>query len=554
MISPGLKDFYKIDVLCSQWLNSSGELYSHDQIHSLLLIGLYEDFTQANVLEILDYCRRKKISVYTLIGRDLSSLTWMIAKQFLLLYDHNLENGVFTHKRINGELSNTPNWKVYDIKSLEKEDIKKILEKKHWDTIVFHGHGKEDHLNLDDFTLNGLNYAIPKKAVYAPSIGHEGQKFFKDIDKAISPNKLMARTIYFLSCNNLPFKDSSLYDSRYNIVLNAIDGITRDLIVSLSVQVADTPELFKILSTSNRTNDIDVKMHESLKDIQPFTSIVHIGMPKKGNVNEEKQDINSEVTSRLTDTSKTIISRISSFNASMMLDQNHPIPKLARKISEDYSQISRRGTVGSNINESKQWEKNLINRVNPFSKKIAEIMFTNQNDSLHDFDTFNILRSTTNEQNSIDSVCTCGGVIRNFTYIPETSQNFPIESSYCYRCGDKVTKMKDAPDIQFTCDEFNADGFTINYKLKIIPKQVGDIYLGIQVPNYLKQSVINIPPLQRIKVRKLKTIEQSGNITFSKDVILQSYYLEVFLVQNAGISISRCFFNLISDEEKQRDF
>lgn len=226
---------------------------------------------------------------------------------------------------------------------------------------------EEDHLNLADFTLSGLNDHVESIETFAPSIGHKGQSYFKDIDKAIPVNKIKSSDIYLLSCTNLPFYDSRLYDPKFNLVMNFIDGIARNIVASISVQSADSPELQIVLKCSDIRNAVS-NLHSSLDDIQEFPSLITIGLPKS-EVSPKSLFENVNQVRMLEDT-KSILSRISGFSGSLMIPKEHEITRMAQKIWSDYTQKTRRGTYGATIDDTKEFEKALINRVNPFSKKL----------------------------------------------------------------------------------------------------------------------------------------------------------------------------------------
>ena len=106
------------------------------------------------------------------------------------------------------------------------------------------------------------------------------------------------------------------------MVLNAIDGVVRNIVASLAVQSADLPELSLILQESDM-NNISDQLQESLSDIQPFVSLVTIGLPDE--IPAKKM---SSPVARETDLTKLILSRLSIFSSSTMLDSTHPIKYL----------------------------------------------------------------------------------------------------------------------------------------------------------------------------------------------------------------------------------
>ncbi len=539
-------NFYKnCSFFCEKWIHNLNEM---SDSKTLLIIGIYKDFSQKKVLDILEFCKEKEIEIFLLVGRDLSSLSWLIAKQFFYRESGKMSKAIFSHKNLSIFSEKAEKWDIFDIKKLEKQNIKNILEEEIWSELAFHGHGKEDHLNLADFTLHGYNRSLVRHESFAPSWGHRGQQFFKDETKAIRISSLNVDKLFLLSCSNFPFYDCRLYDTNFNLTLDAIDGFARNIIASTGVQSVDNPELDEILNDSN-TENIGVRLHNKLNDIQPFVSIVNIGLPnifEKVNIKNTGQH-----AERLEAQTKIILSRLSSYVSSGMLSNEHPIKKLSRSILLDYSQLTRRGTYGTTKEEYSVFEQNLINRVNPLSKKIADIMMNNQSDELFEFDSYNIYRSELDKKSIKKEKCCCGCRGFECNYIPETQNLFNIQSHYCYKCGDKTAIMAGMPDIEFTCDEYDVERLKIHYKIQITPKSKGDVFLGVQLPTYVEKSVDTPSEIKKIRFKALKSKVVEGDIYFKEDTLLQSYYLKLFVIQNGGIGISRCFFNLVNNSKEK---
>ncbi|MFH5810888.1 hypothetical protein [Companilactobacillus sp. FL22-1] len=540
VISNEVIEYNTYPFLCKDWIdlkNISGRGLTGK---SLLIIGLYKDFTQEKVLDLLNKGYKAETNIYFLLGRDLSSLSWLLAKQLIGKSVDSCRKATFSLLNLNK--FSIEDWDIYGSKSLHEKNIKELVENNLWDTLVFHGHGKEDHLNLDDYTLTGLNKYINYTIPNAPAIGHKGQSFFKDANKAIDISTIKVNRLFLLSCNNLPFFESRLYDSKYSLVLDAIDGWSKEIIASIAVQSADTPELKIVLNNYNHS-DIALQLNKKLEDIQPFISIIHIGLPEKISDNSFVE----QATPRLSKQTRTVLSRISNYYSSTMLDDDHPITKMAHKIMGDYMQLTRRGTAGSTIKDMQQFESNLTNRVNPFSKKMAQIMFEDQDDNLHNFDSFNTYRARIDSNSINNHTCSsCGATATSCTYLPEISSIFQIDADYCYKCGDKSAQMTGMPYIEFTCDDYNKKDLSINYKISVTSQESGDVFIGIQLPSYVEGYVKNKLSIQKLKFKSPNlTKEIEGTINFSEETVLQSYYLKMFAIQNGGIAVNRCFFNLI---------
>jgi hypothetical protein len=548
LLSSGLEFLRGNNELCKSW---SDDFDISDISESVLIVGFYKDFIQDKLQKILERCKDEKINIYFILGRDLSSLTWMIAKQFVVL-EGEVENGLFTYKnyskdRVDSLEKQDNKLKVYDSCSLDEKNIKKELEEYLWNKLIFHGHGKEDNLNLSEYTICGLNSVIGNDENLFPSCGHGHQGCFKEDSKVIPLNKIKANIIYLLSCNNFPFFDSKLYGSKYNLGLNAIDGYSREIVASVGIQSTDNSEISKIIQ-SKHYSDIATVIHESLDDIQPFVSIVHIGVP----VRERNTKSDLKRTRRLTKKTKQILTKVSLYSASLMLTKDNSIKKLSSKIISDYDIKIRRGIFGFEESEARKLENDLVNRVNPLSLKIANQLLSNQDDELTEFDIYNIYRSVVDKNSIQKKKCICGrdGIL--YTYHPELPTTFELDTQYCYRCGDKQVGMIGMPEVNFTCDERDEGSYEINYTGEIIPSETGEIFIGIQLPSYIEEYLDTPLKLLRIKNKSGQVVKIADKLVFKKDIPLQSYYMKLFIVQNTGIKISRSFFYLGKDEESRK--
>lgn len=141
ILNDALLGFKNYNFFANKWIKQD----KFDDIpygSAITIIGLYEDFNQISVLELLQIAKKQKINVYFLIGRDLSSLTWMIAKQFF--FSNEERKGLFTHKNLSEDFSfRNKEWSIFDIKNLKNDNIKEKIDTNGWDSLVFHGHGKK---------------------------------------------------------------------------------------------------------------------------------------------------------------------------------------------------------------------------------------------------------------------------------------------------------------------------------------------------------------------------------------------------------------------------
>lgn len=538
VVSNEYSEIKKSNLFCEKWIVSTSEMDIIDD-STFLLICLYKDFTESKVLSIIDFCKERKIELFFLLGRDESSLSWIIAKQFLNNKTLS-KKGIFSHRNVDELKFYDDEWEIYDSRFLKKKDPKEVLEKNQWSELIFHSHGNEDLIHLDDYTLCGNNNHISYRESFAPACGAADGKCFKECNKLININGIKADKLYFLSCHNIPFYDCKLYSMKYNIVLNAIDGYAKKIISAIAVHSSDIPEIGEIFKESTNRN-VSVRLHTKLDDVQPFPCFINIGMPdKKDIVTIDTDNIKPTATSLL------LLSRVMMMVSSGMLSQDHPIYKLSKKIINDYNSVTRRGVLNERGKNEDYFERDIINRLNPLSKEMIKIMRGNLSDELHSFDTYNIMRSVIQDDSISYSICECGKKLYSCNYRPLLSQHFPLHAEYCHRCGEKLISMLGMPQIEFECDKYNETNgkLIINYRGNITFNTFGDVFYTILLPNSISKNCITERPIIKIKARPGKTNSISGKIEFNEKIVVQGYWMKLLVVQNAGICIVRSFFNL----------
>ena len=107
-----------------KWININDVLVSNDKIESIVVFGVYDDFKYDEINKLINYCIFNRIKIYFLIGRDISSLSWIVAKQFLKWKEVNSESAIFTYKRIGNtgdfrKISEESRWNIYDLNDMK---------------------------------------------------------------------------------------------------------------------------------------------------------------------------------------------------------------------------------------------------------------------------------------------------------------------------------------------------------------------------------------------------------------------------------------------------
>lgn len=517
-----------------------------DHTSSLLVVGIYKDFTYEKIKPwILDAGAH---DVSFLVARDMQSLSWLVAKQFVKEH-RDLPHGLFTYKKLpdrrKHELAFDGKVAIYDAKSFERDDIQDILLHRRWNVVVFHGHGKEDNINLGDYTVCGRNSRLRAASRLCPRCGYPGQTCFKDEAKLIPLNELSAVEVVMASCQNGPFSDTAMYDEKFNLLLNAVDGPAQRVTAAYTIQDTDLTELRDLLrAIGNGIKHADV-LNNSLAAIHPFTSMFHIGAAERKAPNPIEEFRGPDPLF------VHIIERAHKYYINDFIGDDHPLKKLLKGFIKKSNQRLARGQRGLTDQEHAEIVREWQNKISPLNKLIATTIANNPNDALLDFEGYITDRSTLLPHTVRPKTCSCGNKGLTYKFKGLTSTVFDLEMDFCYRCGDKRVAMDGGPDIAVSCDTVIDVGGSLNGQCLVLPNESGEMFIGWYVPSYIAEYVKLPPKLHRLQARKDEAVSVPITIEFREEIPAQAYYFTVFAVQNLTLTVCRHFFNIVGEEENK---
>lgn len=545
-----LKEMFDIakNEISSFWGTKEHFLKNSHTYKDVLLFGLYEDFKYSNLGDFFLYCYLQGIPIYCLIARNESSLSWLLVRQFLD-YKTNDFRSIFTYQRVGNKslirenIEKNSTWCVNDIEAIKKINIKEKIYDNVWDTLIFHGHGKEDNLNLDDYTLCGNNSLISSQSVLFPSCGYCHQECFKSTDKLIDLKKVKSKNLILLSCNNFTFFDLSLYDYKYSLGLNAIDSIFQNITLSVGVHSTEIHDIEKYILYSNNHSHIPSLFHVIEQEKHRYPFLIQIGLPQKKQDNVFNFQTDELQNSKGDLTNINIINRLYFFAKSFLLDDQH----IVKKNSNNILSTIENSYKNNNYYEGKKIFKELLNKANALSIIMMNEMINSNEDGLHDFYDYCIARSKI-EKIQYGFKCSCGEKSIYTRYVGMTTNVLNIESITCYRCGDKELSMIHMPKISVFCDPIIRVGDTLKIKCNIKPQEKGNIHVSNILPKYIQNYRKNPPKTHKIKNNSYdKEYVYEDTIEFNENIPCQAYYVTLIIVQNAGISISRVNFNIVGE-------
>ncbi|MFB8176006.1 hypothetical protein ACFC8N_07990 [Streptomyces sp. NPDC055966] len=161
---------------------------------------------------------------------------------------------------------------------MESTDVKSEILGTRWRRILFQGHGNHDSINLADFTVCGLSeLALRRPGALGPACAY-GPTCYKPMDKLIQSREVRAAEIVMSSCNNAPFADAALYDPKYQLMLNAIDGTAKDVVAAITVHDSDRAENRAWMDAALADAPSVTVLNASIRTAQPFPAYLHFGM------------------------------------------------------------------------------------------------------------------------------------------------------------------------------------------------------------------------------------------------------------------------------------
>ena len=264
-----------------------------------------------------------EVNLSFLTGRDLYSLLWLIAKQWAGVKSEVEEIGFFfSVDSPKGDSS----VRVYSEDEFESEDIQSIILNQAWRQILFQGHGKDDNINLGEFTICGRNEAIAAEsdALY-PRCGY-GWPCFKDEDKLVSRRQLRGIEVILSACNSAPLPGLGLYDPKYLLLLNAIDGCAQTITGAISVQDSDFPENHLWLEHVSKGGEKSTSiLNQSLHFQHPYPAFWHFGTHGSSKADAPEKLLPEDEDIR------SCISRLHSYLSSNLIPPNYPLlPRLQK--------------------------------------------------------------------------------------------------------------------------------------------------------------------------------------------------------------------------------
>ncbi|MGK5640260.1 hypothetical protein ACSNOK_18380, partial [Streptomyces sp. URMC 126] len=244
---------------------------------TLLLVGVHDRLRLSPVRDLLLAAYRGAERALTLLsGRDGASVAWNVAKQYAATAPGVEALGLFTDT---DRPPRPDGVRVFDDRDFARADVQGEILGTRWRRVVFQGHGKDDSVNLGDFTVCGLNPAVPAvPGLLGPRCAY-GLPCYKPEDKLVPLHRVDAVEVVLSACNSGPLADLALYDPKYQLLLSALDGPARTVVSAVSVHDSDRPENVAWMRAALAGADSVDTLNASLAGSHPYPAFLRFGMP-----------------------------------------------------------------------------------------------------------------------------------------------------------------------------------------------------------------------------------------------------------------------------------
>lgn len=505
-------------------------------VYSLLIAGLYEHFTVDLIWPLVRAAaRRPEVRLTFLTGRDAASLAWFTAKQYVHTASDVRELGMYTG--VDRGLSHS-GIQLRDERGVETSDVKAELLGTRWRRLFLQGHGKDDSLNLADFTICGLNEAVGRDASQIAPICATTGLCYKPMDKLIQLRDVRAAEVVLSSCNNSPFADAAVYDPKYQLVLNAVDGTAKDIVGAITVHDSGRAENDAWAEAALAHASSVTALNTSIGMSEAFPAYVHFGMGDDAGVAPEPPDKAPEPLLL------TTAARLTAYLAGGLLSPNSPLrPRLGKLATKIENQVSRRDLAVHR--DRTATVRSLMDDLQSLDMAVATQYTKDPDNELSNSFAYFGDRSRIDKASITHIRCQCGRPAERYVRRSLVPTALDTEGVVCTRCGDVSFRLPDAPALQVHTEEVAVQGTTQQVKVTVREARPGILRLGLFFAAYGRQECTITPDLRKVRIGAGGEGEAEFTLTLAPDMSCQGYYMTAFAVQDLAVSIARRNFGVL---------
>ncbi|MFF7020124.1 hypothetical protein ACFY97_03755 [Streptomyces klenkii] len=505
---------------------------------TLLVIGRYDSLNLSPVRSLLLSTYRGPAHALTLLsGRDGASVAWNVAKQYAFAGRDVDALGLFTDTDRPPHL---PGVQVFDDRDFERADIQGEVLGTRWRRVVFQGHGKDDSVNLGEFTICGLNPAVPAvPGLLGPRCAY-GLPCYKPEDKLIPLHRVEAVEVVLSACNSGPLADLALYDPKYQLLLNALDGPARTVVSAVSVHDSDRPENVAWMRTALVGADSVDTLNASLAGSHPYPAFMRFGMPDEL---EEAPPAPRPADHRPDPLLLTTGRRLTALLASELLPHNHALRPRLTKLARKVDLWAARPTHLADQSPG-EIHASLAADLQSLDHTVAEQVADNPENEIMNYPAYFGDRSSLDPQVR-EVTCHCGRPAQEFTRRGLLPYVLDTTCAVCMRCGDVTFRVPEAPALLAYADDEVEQGGVLEVRAALTASRPGPVRLGLFVPTYLREDTVVEPRTVRVRGTADHPRDVTFRVRFAAGTAPQAYYFTVFAVQDLAVSTARRHFGVV---------
>ncbi|MCK7623768.1 hypothetical protein MUU72_11780 [Streptomyces sp. RS10V-4] len=505
---------------------------------ALLLVGVYDRLTLDPVRALLLATYRGRERALSLLsGRDGASVAWNTAKQYAVAADGIEAVGLFTDTDRPPHL---PGVRVYDDRDFARADIQGEILRTRWRRVVFQGHGKDDSVNLGEFTICGRNPVIPaQRGLLGPRCAY-GLPCYKPEDKLVPLHRVEAVEVVLSACNSGPLADLALYDPKYQLLLNALDGPARSVVTAVSVHDSDRPENVAWMRAAVTGADSVDTLNASLAGSHPYPAFMRHGLPADpGRLPAAPRPADHRPDPLVLTTGR----RLTALLASGLLGPHNPLRPRLTKLARKADLWAARPTHLAD-QSPEEIHRSLAADLQSLDHVIAEQISQNPEHEIMNYPAHFGDRSSLDPEVR-ETRCHCGRPAQEFTRRGLLPYVLDTVCAVCMRCGDVTFRVPDAPALlAYAADEVEQGG-VLEVRAVLRTPRPGPVRLGLFVPGYLREDTAVEPAVTKVPVPEGQSRDVRFRLRCAPGTAPQAYYFTVYAVQDLAVSTARRHFGVV---------
>ncbi len=500
----------------------------------ITVIGLYRDFTTVIDRKINLLCEESASLVY-IIGEDMAALSYQIMKQgYKTSFDKSLVvfGNLLSASEMKFAMKLEQNGiRVITQQDFRNDDISEIIQER-YKTILFFGHGKDDHINVGEYTICGKHFGNCNCC--AGPVCHYTGKCFKSDDKLINASDLKAENLILASCHSGVFYDAANYSSPYNLMLSAIYSEARTITFAVSGSRFDYQEISSLLFENYTKNPAEI-INGSLRDIMSVPVFRSIG-----NLSEHPFSRRNEYNCPVYNKSNinAILETCREFIEFDFLPENEEFVHKVFKFYRDGIKTFNRTQIC--LPDIGNKEKVFYQRIYELDKELAEYISKNYY-AVCDMSSYAL------NNMSVDRNCPPKYLIAEdstiYHFENDGIQYNNIKETFSYKVVDECFSFGDC---NVTVKEFIYDKTSrkIHFCGSVAVMNNTNCFYGIGFPGYMRNYLSDANPFHEIESDINGNYSVEISVLLKEDSPRQAHYCGFYLVQNMKIYHHKLVFNI----------